>query len=578
MSVVTSWKYPSATGTISSSPYDDQNWSNASYIQADDGNYATCAPSTASGYSYIIRGNNYAPSIPSGATIDGVEVELRSIATYAHSGLPYDEDLSHLVYIQLMSDASTFIGTAKTTFSNPDWGLSYNPGWGYDNKTVGTSSDTWGASLTPTIVNAYGFGVGLAIQTNEAGTTNYLGAVRIRIYYHSSETVPIAAGGGPGRGRSITILGGHSETVPIAAGGGPGRGTSTTVLGGYKGEVTLGAGGAAGAGQSLSISEITVWEEGSRERITWTASTDPDGDDITYEAQFSADGTFSSPVTIFDVSDNVTGTYYDWDLPNDLVTADTDTCKIRLRARDEHDAVSDWCVSWAFRVINVPAGYKTVYLGTTFTAGRGRTLSVGGGATVTLSQGAANAGGRTVTVTTGASVAIGIGQANGLGRTVTVQTGATVVLARGAALGLGRALTILGGFKNTVTLAIGASLGRGQTVEAKPLFIVTFGLGGALGRGRTLTALELKVVHFSLQTTLGRGRAVTIEGFTIGPAEIYGEAWIDVVCGVAYLETVTGEVWTDSVRGYGYLETVTGEMWADTVKGAAYLEGNRYRR
>ena len=59
------------------------------------------------------------------------------------------------------------------------------------------------------------------------------------------------------------------------------------------------------------------WREGETHEISWTEATHPEGLPLTYEIQFSADGTFADAVT---VATGITGAAYDWTLPTTLVS------------------------------------------------------------------------------------------------------------------------------------------------------------------------------------------------------------------------------------------------------------------
>ena len=89
-----------------------------------------------------------------------------------------------------------------------------------------------------------------------------------------------------------------------------------------------------------------LWTEGTTERMTWMASPDSP---VTYEGEFSANGTFTDFVAVFS---GVTVLYYDWTLPPDAVTSNTDTCALRIRARNPSNEVSAWEYSVAFWVLD----------------------------------------------------------------------------------------------------------------------------------------------------------------------------------------------------------------------------------
>lgn len=99
-----------------------------------------------------------------------------------------------------------------------------------------------------------------------------------------------------------------------------------------------------------------VWREGETRQVTWTPA-DPeqaDGLECVYDIQFSAAGDFTDAV---DIATGADGGSYSWKLAESLVTADTSTCKLRIRARVDFtdDSVSDWVTSGAFTVKNSTA-------------------------------------------------------------------------------------------------------------------------------------------------------------------------------------------------------------------------------
>lgn len=89
-----------------------------------------------------------------------------------------------------------------------------------------------------------------------------------------------------------------------------------------------------------------TWEEGETQNVTWTKASPehPDSLACTYEAEFSADGTFGDLVSLFS---GQTGVTWAWTLATTLVAADTATCKVRVRARDSSGKTSSWSTSAA---------------------------------------------------------------------------------------------------------------------------------------------------------------------------------------------------------------------------------------
>lgn len=135
-------------------------WTNPGNITSDNAADATAAVPT----DYLIAsGFNF--TIPANATIRGVTVRVEASETGTGS--------SNYVP-QLISDTTpTLIGSAKTavTVSGTTPTVSSNGG----------ASDLWGATLTPAIVNAAGFGV--ALWSTDTTNTLAIDFVTIAIEY-----------------------------------------------------------------------------------------------------------------------------------------------------------------------------------------------------------------------------------------------------------------------------------------------------------------------------------------------------------------------------------------------------------
>lgn len=155
-------------------------FSNPTYIQADDTNYASCVPSgtEASKYSYRLYGYNYGFSIPTGATIQGI------VATICGS-FTYDSDGSQPTWygIWIRKADGSFGTTNKKSGNLPN---------NYATVDIGGTTDLWGETLTPTDINDVDFGVGIQFSSirSPVGPTYYAGAsfdyIKLTVYY--SET------------------------------------------------------------------------------------------------------------------------------------------------------------------------------------------------------------------------------------------------------------------------------------------------------------------------------------------------------------------------------------------------------
>jgi hypothetical protein len=116
--------------------------------------------------------NTFGLGIPSSATIEGVAVYFQGGA-YTHSGA---SPSGTGVTVQLLN-GTTGIGSAKTCdFSSPYSGQLY---------TLGGSTDTWSASLSPSSCNANSFGVGFKqIGAHTSDVAPEICACRIQIWWN----------------------------------------------------------------------------------------------------------------------------------------------------------------------------------------------------------------------------------------------------------------------------------------------------------------------------------------------------------------------------------------------------------
>lgn len=145
-SIVASNSYAPASGYI--------DWINPNNITADDGSVTTVSFPNGAGLdnaSKTLLANNFGFTIPAGATINGVEFDIRKSST----GSFPPQDLS----IRMIVSGSAS-GADKGSFTT--WtGLG-----GY-----GGAADLWGNTLTPEIINASSFGIGIELVPFSVGGT-----------------------------------------------------------------------------------------------------------------------------------------------------------------------------------------------------------------------------------------------------------------------------------------------------------------------------------------------------------------------------------------------------------------------
>lgn len=113
-------------------------WVNPENVTADDGTESTC---TAGASSQYLVASNFGFRIPEGSLILGVTVRIE--ARESSFG-------AETINIRLQDDTGALTGTGKTQSINGNVLTVY---------TLGSSSDLWGATLTPAMVNDADFGV-----------------------------------------------------------------------------------------------------------------------------------------------------------------------------------------------------------------------------------------------------------------------------------------------------------------------------------------------------------------------------------------------------------------------------------
>lgn len=146
------------------------NWENPSTVETESG-YSRCRLSKNGGLSDYLRGTNLGFSVPSGATIDGIEVQIRH-ATQNDEGFITDE------YVFLVENGNILPGCQNKALST---------GWidPQENFTYGGPTDTWNcSSLTPAVVNSGSFGVQLMAENSSSSNQSaYVYWVKVRVYY-----------------------------------------------------------------------------------------------------------------------------------------------------------------------------------------------------------------------------------------------------------------------------------------------------------------------------------------------------------------------------------------------------------
>jgi len=169
-------KYPttgaddSSVGTLA--------WTNPANIVASDNVYATAAVAKGStATTHYLKATNFGFSIPSGATINGIVVEIEQKASSNATGKRARDSEVKLVKGGAVSGDNKALTSTYYTTSDV---------W----KTYGGSTDLWGLTLSASDINSSSFGAALScyVEATSASVTVSVDAIRITVYY----TIPVS--------------------------------------------------------------------------------------------------------------------------------------------------------------------------------------------------------------------------------------------------------------------------------------------------------------------------------------------------------------------------------------------------
>ena len=169
-----SLKYPTTKTTESVLPEDDNDWVTIENIGADDGVYTSITATTydANDISYRAKAQGFGFTIPSGAVIDGIVVQIERRCA-AGSAVDYR--------VQLLDETGALVGDNKADTVNA-WPAADTV------KTYGGAADKWGwAAPTADKINNANFGVVLSAKATGANTDIYVDYIRITVYYGTIE-------------------------------------------------------------------------------------------------------------------------------------------------------------------------------------------------------------------------------------------------------------------------------------------------------------------------------------------------------------------------------------------------------
>ena len=157
----------------------DPAWTNLANITADDSAYASANVAVNSVSGSLIA-YNFGFSLPEEATIDGVEVTINAKS----SGSWITTLLGNGAGFQLGSwDGDTFTANGNLKTNSTYW-RTFDKDY-----TLGSSSDTWGATLSPSTINNSNFAVKIIVHGFTVAQTASIDAVKITVYYTTPPSI-----------------------------------------------------------------------------------------------------------------------------------------------------------------------------------------------------------------------------------------------------------------------------------------------------------------------------------------------------------------------------------------------------
>lgn len=232
-------------------------WLNPTNIYASDSTYASYDATGGSATTHYLLAKGFGFAIPSTAIIDGIEVTTYRGATDNATHTRADDSTIKLFY------SGSAVGTNQSTGSH------WADGGGL--KTFGGATSAWGYGqyLTPTIVNASTFGVGIssAIEDVEA----YVDYVKMKVYYTVDATRAVP---------TITSLDVSSGTTS--------GGTTVVITGtGFKNGISGTLGGNALTFTSLSSTSLTFSTPAHAAGAVDLVLTNVDGKSVTSSSAYT---------------------------------------------------------------------------------------------------------------------------------------------------------------------------------------------------------------------------------------------------------------------------------------------------
>jgi hypothetical protein len=171
----TGWKSPGTV--VSDDSVGTTAWSNPSNATASDDNYAVTSHMFFNEiyYTEYLKATNFGFGIPSGSTIDGIEVGIEMLGSYDMGDSPEESE------IKIVKSDGTVGATNKSTGASIEGEAVFS---------YGGSSDKWGETWSASDINDTDFGVVFSGLTNPdpTGQGIYVDHIQIKVYYTESST------------------------------------------------------------------------------------------------------------------------------------------------------------------------------------------------------------------------------------------------------------------------------------------------------------------------------------------------------------------------------------------------------
>ena len=195
----TGWVFPGTAASYSNKATPTTLYSNPDNARADDPNYASLAgpkfnDGNAPNQGVELVMTNFGFSIPTnGYVITGIETEI--------SGSTDTNRIGEFAYLtdSAGSPPSGFIGTAKEDeWTDMDTSIGGAGGIGSplsrNEHIYGGQWDTWGADLTPAIVNSSTFGWVFMAYDDLAPVNSFIWYMKMKVYYQKRQPVVVTIG------------------------------------------------------------------------------------------------------------------------------------------------------------------------------------------------------------------------------------------------------------------------------------------------------------------------------------------------------------------------------------------------